>query len=170
MNLIPKLLPLVKHPNPILRTESQNVVRIGSEEIQQLITDMIYTMKSNNGIGLAAPQIGRNINLFVVDDGSGPQVYINPLIIFRSPRKNIVEEGCLSIPDVYGLVTRPECVWLIYKNRKGHIKLRRRTAMLARIIQHEYDHLRGRLFIDITDRITKGDELLQKYESTKPSV
>ncbi len=165
MSLIAKKLPIIIYPNKILRKNSVNIKNILSESIQQLIIDMKLTMQAANGIGLAAPQIGQNINLIVVDDGQGPKILINPTIIFKSYNKNIFEEGCLSIPDVFGPVTRPEKVWLIYRDENNKFNFKISSGLEARIIQHEVDHLRGILFIDKTSTITQGKEKLELYEN-----
>jgi peptide deformylase len=153
------------HPDPILRKNCQDVKNISLSETQELVDSMILTMQTANGIGLAAPQIGRSINLLVINDGRGDQIFINPKIIYKSRKKNIFEEGCLSIPGVYGNVTRPATIWLIYKDRFGKLRFKKATALEARILQHEVDHIHGILFIDRTDDITQGKELLAEYEN-----
>ncbi len=161
----PKKLDIVLYPDKRLRQPSVKINNPLDESIQQLIADMKLTMQNANGIGLAAPQVGKNINLILVDDGSGPKVFINPVIIYSSRSQNIFEEGCLSIPEVFGQVMRPEKVWLFYRdeNNKFHFKIS--SGLEARILQHEVDHLRGVLFIDKTLKITQGTEKLELYES-----
>lgn len=165
LNKIAKKLDIVLYPDSRLRATSKKINNILDESIQQLIVDMKLTMQTANGIGLAAPQVGQNINLILVDDGSGAKVYINPVIIYSSRTQNIFEEGCLSIPEVFGQVTRPEKVWLFYRdeNNKFHFKIS--SGLEARILQHEVDHLRGILFIDKTLKITQGSDKLELYES-----
>ncbi len=159
-----KLLDVIVYPNKNLRKKAEDVIDIKFEKNQQLIADMILTMQVKDGVGLAGPQVEINKKIFIVDDGSGPQVVINPKIVFRSFKKNVMEEGCLSVPKVYGIVTRPENIWIFYKNNRGKLQFRKATGLLARIMQHENDHLQGILFIDKTDKITNGSDILEEYE------
>lgn len=165
-DLIAKNLKVLIHPHPALRQVCSDIKNISSEDIQQLIVDMTKTMKNWEGVGLAAPQVGRAINLLLVDDGSEVEIFINPKIIFRSFGKIVMEEGCLSIPKVYGTVKRPEYVWVIYKDKTGRLRFKKVTGLKARILQHEVDHLNGILFIDKNrlERITQGQEFFNKYE------
>ena len=119
-----------------LRLRSQPVEHI-DDELRTLVRKMFITMDTDKGVGLAAPQIGKNIRLFIVkiDDGV-ERVFINPHIIGTSEKQCSYEEGCLSIPKMYASVIRPESVTI------------EATGLLARVIQHEYDHLEGVLFID----------------------
>lgn len=160
-----KLLEIVTYPDKILRKKAKDINNIKSDENQQLIADMILTMQIKDGVGLAGPQVGINKKIFIVNDGNGVQVIINPRIIFKSFKKNVMEEGCLSIPKVYGLVTRPENIWIFYKNNFGKLQFKKATQLLARIIQHENDHLLGILFIDKTDKITNGQNFLTEYKN-----
>ncbi len=160
-----KILPIVIYPDGRLRKNSKNIKNILDETIQQLIVDMKLTLQAANGIGLAAPQVGKNINLILVNDGSGVKVYINPVIIYRSRTKNIFEEGCLSIPEVFGQVTRPEKVWFFYRDANNRFNFKISSGLEARILQHEVDHLRGILFIDKTQNITQGKDKLEFYEN-----
>jgi len=162
--ILGKIRQIIYHPHKILRNKSTAVKTIKSTEVQTLIDDMIITMTAANGIGLAAPQVGQNMNLFVMNDGSGEKVFINPIIIYRSRTKNLMEEGCLSIPEVFGLVERPAAVWVIYRDRQGKLQFSHSNGLTARIIQHEFDHLRGILFIDKCKKITQGKDILEQYE------
>ena len=120
-----------------------------NEDVKRLIDEMFITLKKSNGIGLAAPQIGRNIRLFIVrlEENDG-MVFINPEIIRTSDEQCSMEEGCLSIPKVYEKVIRPKDVTLQYMDINGRKQLIQATGLLARVIQHEYDHLNGVLFVD----------------------
>lgn len=131
-----------------LRQPSQPVEHIDNA-VHELIRDMFITMEEDGGIGLAAPQIGKNIRIFVVkiDDGI-ERVFINPLIIGTSEKQCSYEEGCLSIPKMYADVVRPESVTVSYQDSNGRHKTIEASGLLARVIQHEYDHLEGILFID----------------------
>lgn len=120
-----------------------------NEEIRALVDEMFDTMVKSDGIGLAAPQIGKSIRLFVVraDDGI-KRVFINPQIIATSQEMCSYEEGCLSIPKYYDDVIRPERVTVQARNENGRRFTLEADGLLARVIQHEYDHLEGILFID----------------------
>ena len=127
-----------------------------NEEIKILIDEMFITLKKSNGIGLAAPQIGKNIRLFIVqlEEDSG-MVFINPEVIRTSNEQCSMEEGCLSIPKVYEKVIRPKDVTLQYMDINGKKQLIQATGLLARVIQHEYDHLNGVLFVDRLEETIK---------------
>jgi len=131
-----------------LRQKSQPVEAI-TDELRSLIREMFSTMEAEDGVGLAAPQIGQNIRVFVVkaDDGV-ERAFINPQIIATSQETVEYEEGCLSIPKIYEEVTRPERVTVQALNERGRRVTLEADGFLARVIQHEYDHLDGVLFID----------------------
>ncbi|MDD5043307.1 MAG: peptide deformylase [Patescibacteria group bacterium] len=146
-----KKLPIEKgEKNKILRRKSVELAteKITSSEIKELIGDIIKTMKEEKGVGLAAPQIGENIRLFCVDTKEKPLIFINPRITKKSLGKEIADEGCLSLPGVWGPVKRSKSVEVSFYNEQG-IKIKiKASGLLARVIQHEYDHLDGILFID----------------------
>lgn len=153
-----------------LRQPSQPIEHI-DDALHELIRNMFITMEEDRGIGLAAPQIGKNIRLFVVkiDDGV-ERVFINPLIIGTSEKQCSFEEGCLSIPQIYADVTRPESVTVQYQDINGRRKKIEASGLLARVIQHEYDHLEGILFIDRlaeNEREALVDRFIQKQERAK---
>lgn len=142
--------------DPILRKKAQRVKRIDAS-IQNLIDDMIDTMRAANGVGLAAPQIGVSQRVIVVeippdeqDPASRPQLYtlINPEIIKASEEKQIADEGCLCLPNYVGQVPRAASVIVKARDRKGKEVRIHGTALLARALQHEIDHLDGILFVD----------------------
>ena len=151
------VLPIVTYNDPVLREKSKPV-KENTEELQTLIDNMFDTMYNSQGVGLAAPQIGEEIQLFVMDaDGItdeteemdvGPLVFINPKIKEKSGDKIKLEEGCLSIPDVRDDVTRPDKVVVEYLDRNFEKKNITATGWVSRVIQHEYDHLQGVLFLD----------------------
>lgn len=151
-------LPLVYYPDSRLRDISQLVSdeELFSDEFQQLVTAMGKTMKKNNGIGLAAVQIGTMKRLTVIDTADGILPLINPVITKRSMRKEVDEEGCLSIPGVFGQVKRHQNIMVESTNLKGERISFKAEGLFARVIQHEIDHMDGVLFIDRTDDI-KGD-------------
>jgi len=162
------VLKVITYGNNILRTPSKEVHKI-SAKIQKLIDDMLDTMYANNGVGLAAPQVGYNYRIFVLDDSGEkeqprPKVFINPKIIKKNGAVNSYE-GCLSFPDVYINVRRCENVIIKAKDIKGRLFTLEATGgtLLARAIQHEYDHLEGNLFIDHTrNRFETEKELEEK--------
>ena len=155
------VLPVYVYGTEALRQEAEPVEE-NTEELQTLIDDMIETMYAASGIGLAAPQVGRSERLFVIDvtsmaseieeDGETvppqPMVFINPEIVWESDAECDFEEGCLSIPDVREMVTRPERVKVRYLDRDFNEQELEVGSMLARVIQHENDHLDGILFTD----------------------
>ncbi len=135
-----------------------------TDETRALVAEMFETMEREEGVGLAAPQIGRSIRLFVVkaDDGV-ERAFINPQIVATSQETCVFEEGCLSIPKYYEEVERPERITIQARNEKGRRFTLDAEGFLARVIQHEYDHLEGILFID---RIapTKKAKIEQKFQ------
>jgi len=156
-------LPITTIPHKILRTKTQNVdvTEIRSSEFQKLIADMIETMQVADGIGLAAVQVGIAKRLCVVTTQDGVKAFINPRIIKHSFRKVVMEEGCLSIPGVFGTVRRPKRIRLTALNAQGDQIDVIAEGMYARILQHEIDHLDGVLFTDKVITITKGERLKQ---------
>lgn len=132
--------------DPILREETKPVTEI-TDELRRLIADMFETMHAAQGIGLAAPQVGRTERVTVVDVGDHPLALINPEIV-SSDGKAKGEEGCLSIPDVYGDVERPAHVIVRAMDVDGKPFEIDARDLLARCLQHEIDHLHGKLFID----------------------
>ena len=138
-------LKIITEGNPILRNKSQEIAEI-TPKIKQLILDMAETMQKDEGIGLAAPQIGQNIRLIVVNTASGPLALINPKITWKSLRKEIEEEGCLSCPDTFGPVKRAKVIYVKALNKDNKNVSFRAQGLFARVIQHEVDHLDGILF------------------------
>ena len=130
----------------ILRKRSRNVQKI-NRRVQIILDDMVETMHTEDGVGLAAPQIGILKRLVVIDIGEGPIKMINPEIIYREGEQ-VDEEGCLSIPNRRELVKRPKKVTAKYYDEKGVQKKIEAEDLLARCICHEVDHLNGILFID----------------------
>jgi peptide deformylase len=162
---MPNKLPLTYYPSPNLQQPSKPlpVNNISSTEIQALIADMGLTMHEEKGIGLAAPQIGRNIRLTVIRTQDGDLALINPKIIRRSFKKIDDSEGCLSIPGVYGQVKRAAKISVTATGADGQPLKFQAEGLFARVIQHEVDHLDGVLFIQRTKLITEGQELLDEY-------
>jgi peptide deformylase len=160
--------PIYVYGHDALREETDPVEE-NSEDLQSLIDDMIETMRNAAGIGLAAPQVGRSERLFVVDltpmadeiEEAGeslppqPMVLINPEIVAESDDTTEMEEGCLSIPEVREAVTRPERVRMRYRDRDFEEQEVEAGHMLARVLQHERDHLDGVLFTDYLSSFRK---------------
>lgn len=141
------ILDLVTEPNDILRRKSQEVAKI-TPEISQLIFDMKETMKVNEGVGLAAPQVGKNLRIFVMETQDGTVALINPEIIKKSFFKEFDEEGCLSIPGVFIKVKRSKAITVKAVNEQGRELTIDAKGFMARVIQHEIDHLDGILMLD----------------------
>ena len=135
--------------DPILRQETKPVAAV-TDDIRRLIDDMFETMHAAKGIGLAAPQVGRSERVAVVDveGGTQPLALINPEVVARSSATDKSEEGCLSIPDIFGDVERPSSVVVRALDRDGKMIEIDATGLLARCLQHEIDHLHGKLFLD----------------------
>ena len=148
------LLPLRVLGDPILREETTPVTTV-TTGVQRLIDDMFETMYAARGIGLAAPQVGRSERLAVVDVDDEPMVLINPEIVEAARTTEKAEEGCLSIPDVYGDVERPATVRVRAMDRDGNAFEREASGLLARCLQHEIDHLHGKMFIDYMSVLKK---------------
>ncbi|BAT56397.1 peptide deformylase [Nostoc sp. NIES-3756] len=159
-----------------LRQPAKRITKV-DDEIRQLIRDMLQTMYSNDGIGLAAPQVGINKQLIVIDcepdnPDNPPLVLINPTIKQVSREICAAQEGCLSIPGVYMDVKRPEVVEISYKDENGRPQTLKAGDLLGRCIQHEMDHLNGVVFVDRVDNsLTLAQELSKNgfsYQAVKP--
>lgn len=159
-----KVLTIKIDPDPILRKESSPLQQhtITSAEKKELCEDMTETMKRKDGIGLAAPQVGKNIRIIVVNSPDGPICMINPQLTKRSFAKEWGEEGCLSVPNTFGQVRRHKKINCIYLDTNGKQRKMRAEDLLARVIQHEIDHLDGILFTDKAKNIKKADQETKK--------
>lgn len=132
--------------SPILRQETERVAHI-TPELRRLVDDMFETMEAANGIGLAAPQVGRSERLFVVEVDGVRQAFLNPELL-RAEGRNKWEEGCLSIPEVFAEVERPATVTMRAQDLEGAWFEITAGDLLGRCLQHELDHLAGKLFLD----------------------
>lgn len=152
------ILPLTHYPTRTLKQPSRDLTlkELQSAEIARLIRSMEQTMRRARGIGIAAPQVGENIRLALVDTRHGPIVIGNPTITRGSLRKINGEEGCLSVPGVFGEVKRFRAISVHYLDEHGEAHDDRVEGMLARVFQHEIDHLNGTLFIDRVKHISHG--------------
>ena len=177
--------PIVTIPDPILREVSRPVERV-DDELLKLLDDMLETMYDAPGIGLAAIQVGIPLRLVTVDVGKrrlddknmdeetgetedqGPKVdpdplfLINPEIVSQSDERSVYEEGCLSIPEYFAEVERPAGCTVKYLDRSGQEQIIEATGLLSTCLQHEIDHLNGKLFIDLMSKL-KRDMVIKKF-------
>jgi peptide deformylase len=159
--------PIVVYGDPILRKRAKEVEK-GSLDLAAFVQDMFDTMYAAHGVGLAAPQIGKGVRVFVVDgttldeeedegeDMTGfKKVFINPVMVEEKGEKWEFEEGCLSIPNIRENVSRKQKVTIRYQDENWNQKEEVYEGIKARIIQHEYDHLEGKMFIDYLSPLKK---------------
>jgi peptide deformylase len=182
------LLEIVKYPDPLLRNKSTPVEEF-DDSLLDTLNNMVETMHDANGIGLAGVQVAFLKRALVIDIGhidendddstdpeqrsrsekdrsrSSPEFYINPEILKREDSTEY-EEGCLSIPGVYGKVSRSAKIWLRYQNEKGEVKETHASGLRAIVLQHEIDHLNGVLFFDHLGALTRS-MLLAKYKKNQ---
>ena len=150
------ILEIRKDGDPVLRQKAAPVAVI-DDRMRQLAADMLETMYSAPGVGLAAPQVGAAVRLIVVDDGSGPHTLFNPQVVSR--RGEVCEEeGCLSVPGMVGKVRRAAQVEVEAYDRAGRRVLVRGDDLLAIILQHETDHLDGVLFTDKAESLRRAEK------------
>lgn len=165
------LIPVLAFPHPRLRTLATAVSdgRTGDPAFQRLLDDMFETMYAAPGIGLAATQVDTHERFMVIDVTEGreqPLVFVNPVIRSRSQELRVHEEGCLSIPGIFAEVTRADGVEVEALDRHGKPFVLQVDGLLATCIQHEVDHLDGKLFIDHLSAL-KRDRALKKYEKLR---
>jgi len=148
--------PIITYPNPILRQVCTIIDDPTSDDIRQLAQDLAETMYDAPGVGLAAPQVGINRCIVVTDtswrEEGAPRdlhVWINPTILWRSEDEKLFEEGCLSIPDTFMDVSRPSAIKIGWQDLQGVRHKADYDGLTATALQHEFDHLQGRLFIDL---------------------
>ena len=164
---------ILTEPNKFLRQISKPVEKVGKEE-QLLMDDMLETMYSANGIGLAAIQIGVPKRIIVMDISKGenkkePRYFVNPKIINKDTSKSTYEEGCLSVPNQFAEIDRPSKCEVEFLDYNGEKKILKAEGLLATCIQHEMDHLEGILFIDYLSKLKKSMivKKLSKMKSTR---
>ncbi len=141
------ILPIHVLGSPVLREEAVEVTAF-DDELRTLVADMYETMDTALGIGLAANQVGIARRIAVIDAEEQRFAMINPRLLEKSRTTATADEGCLSIPDLYGEITRPESVVLEAEDEHGNTFRKELTGLLARAVQHEIDHLDGKMFID----------------------
>ena len=164
---------ILTEPNKLLRQVSKPVIKVGKDE-QLLMDDMLETMYSANGIGLAAIQIGVPKRIIVMDiskdeNKKDPRYFVNPLIKNKDTLKSTYEEGCLSVPNQFAEIDRPSKCEVEYLDYYGNEKILKAEGLLATCIQHEMDHLEGILFIDYLSKLKKSMIIkkLSKNKSTR---
>ncbi|WP_414567268.1 peptide deformylase [Nostoc sp. CCY 9925] len=150
--------PIIQLGNPTLRQKAAWVDNIQDPGIQKLIDDLMATVAKANGVGIAAPQVAQSYRLFIVASRPNPRypnapemeptAMINPRIIAHSTEVVKDWEGCLSVPGIRGLVPRYKTIKVEYSNRQGNLQKQQLADFVARIFQHEYDHLDGIVFVD----------------------
>lgn len=155
-NYRPKRLHVLAEPHPFLRRTAKPVEDPNQEHIQQLIEDMIVTMRAEDGIGLAAIQVEKDLRLIVIETKDGAIPFINPEIVDHSDKTEMGEEGCLSVPGTYGEVRRYTDVTLQSLDRHGNEQTHDAKGLFARVIQHEIDHLNGILYIDRVENFDRS--------------
>lgn len=151
------IYPIVIYGSPVLRKKSVQIDE-SFTELRKLVDDMFLTLAEAEGVGLAAPQIGKNIRLFIIDctplAEDNPEyadyrkVFVNPEIYWRSEETSLYEEGCLSLPGIHENVRRPVSIRVRYKDENLVDHDEQFDAFPARVIQHEYDHIEGQVFTD----------------------
>ena len=141
-------LPILTYPHPILKKKALRIKDPKNPEVKELILDMLETMKKNNGLGLAAPQVEKSIRLCIVKLEGKTHVLINPVYKSKSWRKVVAEEGCLSFPGQFIPVKRSKNVKIKAHDKNGNEYLIKADGLLSRALQHEIDHLDGVLFIE----------------------
>ena len=163
---------IITEPDKILRKISSPVQKVGDTE-RKIMDDMIETMYSANGIGLAAIQIGIPKRIIVIDlkieNKKNPLFFVNPVIKNKDNLKSTYEEGCLSVPNQFAEIDRPKKCDVEYLDYNGEKKILKAEGLLATCIQHEMDHLEGILFIDYLSKLKKSMIIkkLSKSKSTR---
>ena len=162
--------PILTAPDPRLKAVSTDVARV-DDEIRKLIDDMADSMYEADGIGLAAVQIGtpKRVIVMDLDQKSGkknPRAYVNPKILWASEETARFEEGCLSVPEVWEDVDRPARIKCEYLDRDGVMQVLEADGLLATCLQHEMDHLEGKLFVDYLSDM-KRDRIRKKLDKER---
>ncbi len=163
-------LPIVIAPDPRLKTRAKPVEHV-DDRVRKLLDDMLETMYDAPGIGLAAPQVGVLERVIVIDvadkdEAPKPMRIVNPEVLWTSEERTTYNEGCLSLPDQYGDVTRPARVKVRYQDETGAAREVEADGLLATCLQHEIDHLDGVLFVDHLSML-KRNMILRKMQKLK---
>ena len=163
------ILTIIQYPNPVLRKKSRPVKKVDAR-IKLLIADMIETMHCAPGVGLAAPQVGENIRLIVIDVGEGAFAVINPKITKKNKELQSFEEGCLSFVGLVGPVLRPSKITVDGLDKNGKHLTIEAEGLLATVLQHEIDHLDGTVFLDHIKDKSLIREVSRKEEEDKKEL
>ena len=163
-------LPIIVAPDPRLKVKAKNVDKVDAE-VRQLMDDMLETMHGANGIGLAAPQVGVQKRVLVMDiahedEDPNPIRMANPEIIWASEDEELREEGCLSLPQQFADVTRPKSVRVRYLDHENEIRELDAEDLMAVCVQHEMDHLDGTLFVDHISSL-KRNMILRRLQKSR---
>jgi peptide deformylase len=158
----------------VLRQAAKRVTKVDAQT-RQIVENMLRTMYSADGIGLAAPQVAIAKQIIVVDiepdeAANAPLIMINPVIRKKGPELSVAQEGCLSIPEVYLDVKRPEMIEVVFKDELGRPQAIRAIGLLSRAIQHEMDHLSGVLFVDRVENALLLNQELAKHGFSHQAV
>jgi len=164
---------ILTEPDPFLRQKSINVDEV-NDEIRLLMNDMVETMYDAPGIGLAAIQVGIPKRVIVIDlskkdEKKNPLYFVNPVILKKSEKDASYEEGCLSVPNQFAEISRPDKCKVKYLDYEGNEKVLEAEGLLATCIQHEMDHLEGILFIDYLSKLKKS-MIIKKLSKQKKTL
>ncbi len=164
------LLPIIVAPDPRLKIETRPVEAV-DDDLRAFLDDMLETMYAADGIGLAAPQVGDERSVIVIDlarqdEDPAPMKMINPEIVWYSDEERVHDEGCLSLPEHYAEVVRPDGIRVTYLDETGAEQQLEAEGILSTCIQHEIDHLHGVLFVDHVSSI-KRNMILRKLKKAK---
>ena len=147
-------LELKTYPEPCLRIKTKRVEKF-DPELKDILKEMSDIMYSSNGIGLAATQVGLGLDIVIMDIGEGLKVFINPEVAESSKRNTMLEEGCLSLPGVTVEVPRPDQVKVRALDERGDAFINIYDGLMAKVVQHEMDHLLGKLIIDYLNPVRR---------------
>jgi peptide deformylase len=164
------ILPIAKLPAHVLRTPVKDLNFPLKKDTLRLIKNMLDTVVSANGVGLACTQVSKSLNMaliFLEEAGIPPFPIINPKITKASKETTEMEEGCLSMPGVFGMVRRPKKITMEAYDINGDKFTITDDTFLARVLQHEIDHLNGTLIFDKLEKVTTGKEILPNYANAK---
>ena len=148
------MLDLKTYPDPCLRIKTKPVEEF-TEALKETLRTMVDIMYTSQGIGLAATQVGLGLSVLAIDTGEGLKYFINPVILEKSKERSRMEEGCLSLPGITVSISRPERIKVRAQDEEGEFCIKTFDGLMAKAIQHEADHLEGKLIIDYLDPIRR---------------
>jgi len=157
-------LKVITEPHPTLRKRAEEIDLKELKKLRSFINDMEKTMLQEDGLGLAGNQVDFPKRIFIINTKDGPLAIINPSLHNKSFKKKVAEEGCLSLPGIYGQVKRHESLTVEGFDKKGNPLKMKVSGLFSRVVQHEYDHLQGVLFTDKAKKIKKIDSQIN-YEN-----